>query len=553
MNLFKRTYFTTASAIFFIAITAAAQNPKLKCYFNHPVNNALSTGTNAIYLNGTFPDTVVAYINNAKYTLDFAVYDFTSVAGDTVSKIATAVNNAYLRGVTVRWINNGSSSNKGMSLLNASIPRISSPTSSGYGIMHNKFLIVDANSSDSNDAYVISGSYNYSVEQTNEDYNNIVIIQNQQVATAYYNQFNQMWGGTGPTPNTATSAFGTHKVTSPTHYFNVNGIPVDIHFSPKDTCGTYLTKVANSANNDLTFGIYTFTDNSIAQAILSAYDNKVTVRGIEDVSSQTFAPYTTLSSPLGNNFVVYNGGANSLYHNKIMIVDALLPSSDPQVATGSFNWTSSAEKLNDENLIVIHDPTIANEYYQSVCENITVNGGNACILPLPVDWVSLSASLGGNNTATINWATANEMNINHFEVQRSNDGASFEKIGVVNYIHSSKNQFVDANIYQVTNFYRIKEVDNDGGFTFSKVVGLYNRTKNTLSIYPNPAVNQLNVLLPTDAKELAIYNALGKKLLQKNVCLIPSISIDVTNFEKGYYYIEVIGEGDKMINSFIKE
>jgi len=553
MGKLNKKYLILASYIFVAITTSVAQNPKIKCYFNHPVNNALSTGTNAIYLIGTFPDTIVSYINNAKYSLDFAVYDFTSTAGDSVSIIATAVNNAYKRGIKIRWINNGSSSNKGMSLLNANIKRISSPNGSGYGIMHNKFLVVDVNSPDSNDAYVITGSYNYSVEQTNEDYNNLLIIQNQEVATAYYDQFNQMWGGTDSVPNLTLSAFGTHKTTSAHHYFNVNGTSVDVHFSPKDTCGKYLTAVVNSANNDLTFGIYTFTDNSIANAILSKYNNNVTVRGVEDVLSTTYSPYTTLSGPLGKDFIVYNGGSKSLYHSKNVVVDALMPSSDPQVATGSFNWTNAAENSNDENLIVVHDSIIANQYYQSICNNISVNGGNACMMPLPVDWVSLAANILANNKANISWATANETNINHFEIERSNDGITFETIGKVNANHLKEYQFVDNKIVEGTNYYRIKEVDGDGSYTFSKVASVFDRTINTISIYPNPVANQLNILLPSNAKEIAIYNIIGKRLMQSSVSLQSSIKIDVSKMVTGSYYLEIIGDNYKTVKNFVKE
>ena len=47
-------------ALSFVAVTKVfAQNPKIRCYFNHPVNNNLSNGVNATYLKGTFPDTIV--------------------------------------------------------------------------------------------------------------------------------------------------------------------------------------------------------------------------------------------------------------------------------------------------------------------------------------------------------------------------------------------------------------------------------------------------------------------------------------------------------------
>lgn len=57
-----------------------AQNPNIKCYFNHPVNNAISTGSNAVYLNNTFPDTIAAYINRARFTVDIALYNYTANA-----------------------------------------------------------------------------------------------------------------------------------------------------------------------------------------------------------------------------------------------------------------------------------------------------------------------------------------------------------------------------------------------------------------------------------------------------------------------------------------
>jgi len=246
-----------------------AQNPKIKCYFNHPVNNAVATIANAVYLYGTFPDTVAAYINRAKSTVDIAQYDFTSNPGDVVSKIATACNNAYLRGVVVRWIYDGGSTNKGLSQLNAGISTLGSPTTTGYGIMHHKFVIVDANASDTSVPIVLTASYDWSTQQTYSDYNNMVILQNKPLAQAYTTEFNKMWGGTAATPNAATETFGPYKTASTQHIFNVNGTTVELYFSPQDFVGTSLKNTINSANNDLFFAIYTFTDKSIATAIVN--------------------------------------------------------------------------------------------------------------------------------------------------------------------------------------------------------------------------------------------------------------------------------------------
>lgn len=353
-----------------------SQNQKIKCYFNHAVNTNVSTGVNAVYLNGTFCDTVAALIDRAKYTIDIAQYDYLATGTSGVLVIATAINNAYNRGVAIRWIHDGASTNSGLSFINSNIPTLASPTSSAYGIMHNKFMVIDVNSADPNDPILWTGSYDWSDQQTTGDYNNMVIIQDQNVALAYYAQFNQMWGSSGPTPNLSNSKFGVYKSPSAATSFTVNGTPVEVYFSPMDNSQNHILSTINSTNNEMFFGIYTFTDNTIANAIKNKYNAGKAVHGIMDQYSNTYAPYSTLNPVMGTNLKVYTG--TKIYHNKIMLVDYLHPASDPQVFTGSFNWTASAENNNDEGSVVIHDSIIANQYYQSLCKNFTDVGGTAC-------------------------------------------------------------------------------------------------------------------------------------------------------------------------------
>lgn len=167
-------------------MTAVAQNPAIRCYFNHPVNTTISSGMNAVYLNSTFADTITAYITRAKYSIDIAMYNFTANNFSGTKKIADAVNAATQRGVQVRWIYNGTSAtnNTGLTLLNTAVKTMPSANYADY-IMHNKFMVIDVNSADSNDAVIQTGSYNWSDQQGNSDYNNIIFIQSKQVAMAY--------------------------------------------------------------------------------------------------------------------------------------------------------------------------------------------------------------------------------------------------------------------------------------------------------------------------------------------------------------------------------
>lgn len=544
-------------AVFSFVVNGHSQNSKIKCYFNKPVDNSLATTSNAVYLSGTFPDTIAAYINRAKYTLDIALYNLTSNGTDIVSKIINAVNAAYNRGVVVRWVFDSSSSNTGMAYLNSAIPRIGSPTSSSYGIMHNKFVVIDVNSANADDVFVISGSYNFSTQQTNTDYNNIIIIQDKPVATAYYNEFNKFWGGTGNTPNFATSTFGKYKTTSLAHYFNVNGTQVQVHFSPKDTCAKYLKAVINSANNDLTFGIYTFTDNSIATPILNKFNAGIKVRGIMDVFSQSYTPYSTLATPLGSNLVNYTG--SGLYHSKLMVVDALQGSSDAQVLTGSFNWSTSAQTVNDENILILHDSAIANQYYQSICRSISDNGGTPCVSPitLPVEWLSFAAKRGFNNNVLLNWQTAVENNSNHFEVERSAEGIRYTRIGWIksNEIATgSSYEFEDKDNLKGLSYYRIKQVDNDGNATYSKIVSVNGKISNGFEIYPNPATSfiKLNVTGLIGRGSVLITDFYGVLVQQQR--LNPGINtIDINRLAKGMYFVSVITDDGKNTEKLIIE
>jgi phosphatidylserine/phosphatidylglycerophosphate/cardiolipin synthase-like enzyme len=363
----------------FLIFQVSAQNPKIKVYFNRPVNNSVSTGTNAVYLHNTLADTIAAYIVRAKHTVDIAQYDYSaSSSSSSMAVLANACNTAHANGVVVRWIYDGSQPNSGLPLLNAAINKLASPVITNY-IMHNKFVAIDATSATATDAYLITGSNDWGVTQNDSCYNNLVIIQDKPLTNAYYNEFNQMWGGTGAAPVSANSKFGTAKAHSAINSFNVNGTTVEVYFSPKDTAQAHLLKAINTVNNEFFFGIYTFTDNTIANLIKTKYTGGIAGFGMIDSYSQTNTPYTTLSPVMGANLKVFTGATSYVvYHNKTMIIDPLTPSSDPQVFTGSYNWTSAGNATNDENSIIIHDANITNQYYQSFCQNFRDLGGAAC-------------------------------------------------------------------------------------------------------------------------------------------------------------------------------
>ncbi len=105
----------------------------------------------------------------------------------------------------------------------------------------------------------------------------------------------------------------------------------------------------------------------------------------------------------------------------------------------------------------------------------------------------VTKQLDGN---LINWHTSTELNTNHFVIQHSIDGSSFTDIGTVKAFGSGANgyQFTDNNPVNGINYYRLKSVDKDGGFSYSKIVSVqFTVNSNQLSVFPNPAKERVTI------------------------------------------------------------
>jgi len=369
-NIFKTNAIKIATLFFVLFISCCAlnaQTKRIKTYFTQPVDHSFAKGINATYLNNIIFDTLAAYINRAKYTIDIAQYEYKTWTGDP---IYTAINNAHTRGVKIRYIQDGgyAATNTGVAALNSSIPVAASPTTTAYGISHNKFVIIDEYAPDTTKAIVWTGSPDWDQAMSKGDYNNVIIFQSRQLAQAYTHEFNIMWGDTthGGAFKSATSKFGPNKPNSGSHIFYIGGTKVELYFSPSDGVNSQIISNINSATIDLYCGMFTFTETTDATDIVNRKNAGVFAAAILDkYSSGTYTPYTTtLPNGLGTNFVGYNA-SNTLYHNKYLIVNPSAPCDDPKVLTGSHNWTTGADTKNDENTVIVHNDTIANMYLQS--------------------------------------------------------------------------------------------------------------------------------------------------------------------------------------------
>jgi len=181
---------------------------------------------------------------------------------------------------------------------------------------------------------------------------------------------------------------------------------------------------------------------------------------------------------------------------------------------------------------------------------------NLCIRQvIPVELTSFTAK-SDNNSVTLNWTTATELNNSGFQIERSN-GSDYQSVGFVAGHGTSTSAhsyvFVDQNLETGTYTYRLKQVDLDGTFEYSKaveveVLGLREYTLD--QNYPNPfnPSTTINFSLAVDSKvSLKVFNVLGQEvasLLNGQMSAgSQKVSFDASSLNSGVYFYRLEANG----------
>ena len=327
--------------------TQSLSTGQIKVFFNHPIDMAAANGWQPD--GDSFQEVLaetIARINSAQKTIDVAIYN------NNRSDITAALTQAHQRGVRVRYIAALATDNSALS------PAPPFPVLYGNedALMHNKFMSIDADLDQQ--AWVMSGSLNWTTSNMVNDFNNTLFIQDQSLARAYQLEFEEMWGSTGAAFNQANSRFGADKTDNTPHQFIIGGIPVEAWFSPSDQPTQHIVDAIHSTHVRASFAIFSFTKNEIGNAFIDQHEAGAEVRGMmENIND----PGAELDWLLKNGVSIAPHPGNYLLHHKYVVVDAGT-SSDPLVLTGSHNWTNAAENSNDENTLVLHDERLAYLY-----------------------------------------------------------------------------------------------------------------------------------------------------------------------------------------------
>jgi len=186
--------------------------------------------------------------------------------------------------------------------------------------------------------------------------------------------------------------------------------------------------------------------------------------------------------------------------------------------------------------------------------------------PLPIELIQFRAALDQDNVV-LTWATASEISNNYFSIERSTDALNYEEIGKV----SSKSQygnsneilnysFIDNEIQNSLLYYRLKQYDYDGKFTYSNIISiklLELNDENSIVLYPNPTKTNISFQFSRSKVSLfniEIFDILGKYYGNSNLYSFSNQNINLSNLPSGIYFIKFIfDDNNVLVKKIIKE
>jgi len=188
---------------------------------------------------------------------------------------------------------------------------------------------------------------------------------------------------------------------------------------------------------------------------------------------------------------------------------------------------------------------------------VTLAGcGNSYGIPLPIELINFSATALNNKIVHLNWQTASEINNDYFTIECSTNFSSWKEIAKINSLGNTSSlssyESIDRYPYIGVSYYRLKQTDFDGQFSYSQIksVEIENLINSTITIYPNPTSNEVNIIgSAIELEQIKMYNTLGQdvststiiKELNKGVAII-----DLTRLTSGMYYIKTKTTANKV-------
>jgi len=162
------------------------------------------------------------------------------------------------------------------------------------------------------------------------------------------------------------------------------------------------------------------------------------------------------------------------------------------------------------------------------------------LLALPVHWLSVSGNVNPQKKAVINWLVQ-ENKVALYEIEKSNDGRNFIPITVINSKGDGTNSYsyTEFTALDGISFFRIKQTDIDGKFTYSTVIKVSNQLNTEVSIFPNPIKDIVTVSVGRDLiNTKVVLMDMSGKVLESFTINQSSVTINIAQYSNALYLMK---------------
>ncbi len=361
----------------------------------------------------------------------------------------------------------------------------------------------------------------------------------------------------------------------------VQNMPYYWRVSARNTCGAGLSSGGNnfrtgfvvcsdtlrSTNVPVTIPLAAVTITSTLNIPAGGVINDVDVVGLKGTHTYVSDLSFNLRSPASTSVLLFGGVCTSQHDFDINL--------DDEAASGAITCppTGGQVRRPTEALSKFDNENSTGTWTLSVTDADPADGGaltgwglRICTYTsspiLPVNWLSFTATKNADNASVgAKWQTTSEINSHHYEIERSIDGRSFMMIGSIAAGRNSNGVqtylFNDMAPVIGTNYYRVKQVDNDGKFTYSGVATVvFNKAGILWSVYPNPAKDKTTLYAKSNlnAVQVRLTDVSGKLLYNGYIPSLragQSVNIPLNNFSKGMYLLKIYSEKETSTEKII--
>ena len=207
------------------------------------------------------------------------------------------------------------------------------------------------------------------------------------------------------------------------------------------------------------------------------------------------------------------------------------------------------------SLFVLNNPTNVSDLVEVALTDLAFNIVATSSI-LPVELTTFKATKLGNQSQ-LDWTTATESDNQHFAIERSKDGKTFKEIGIVNSKGASYEKqdytFIDPTPAKGFNYYRLKQVDFNGKYDYSKVEMVALKGFAEVMLYPNPAKESITIeTSATDKHDVKIMDYMGRIWLSKT--LENDVNqLNIASLPKGLYFLESYIDNELVRKKIVKE